>query len=55
MIMPYLFFDWGHDLYLLDDILEVAAKDNNKRRAWVFVLRRALQPEEKMAPLPTAA
>jgi hypothetical protein len=38
LIMPYLFFDWGRGQYRLDDIFEIEAKDNNRRRAWIFVL-----------------
>lgn len=40
MVMPYLFFTWGRDRYALKDILEVEEKQNNKTRAWVFVLAR---------------
>lgn len=38
MVMPYLFFTWGKGKYRLDGILEIEAKANNARRAWVFVL-----------------
>jgi hypothetical protein len=43
MAMPYLFFVWGRGQYRLSDILEVEEKENNGRRAWVFVLERADQ------------
>jgi hypothetical protein len=39
MVMPYLFFTWGKGRYRLDDILEIDAKENNRHRAWIFVLR----------------
>ncbi len=39
MVMPYLFFRWGKGQYALDDILEIEAKANRRKRAWVFVLR----------------
>ena len=41
MAMPYLFFNWGKGRYALQDILEVEKKQNNKHRAWVFVLSRS--------------
>ncbi|MCU4651310.1 hypothetical protein N8I71_00580 [Roseibacterium sp. SDUM158016] len=41
MAMPYLFFTWGRREYALADILEVGKKQNNRHRAWVFVLERA--------------
>ncbi|MCG6883076.1 MAG: class I SAM-dependent methyltransferase [Silicimonas sp.] len=41
MAMPYLFFTWGRGTYKLVDILEIDAKKNNRRKAWVFVLGRA--------------
>lgn len=40
MAMPYLFFTWGRGSYRLVDILEIAQKQNNRQRAWVFVLER---------------
>ena len=44
--MPYLFFKWGRGIYELADIIEVAAKQNNEMRAWVFVLARAAMPSK---------
>lgn len=41
MAMPYLFFTWGRGKYRMVDILEIEAKENNRQRAWVFVLARA--------------
>jgi hypothetical protein len=40
MAMPYLFFTWGKGEYTMRDILEVEAKENNRKRAWIFVLER---------------
>lgn len=41
MVMPYLFFIWGRDTYNLVDILEIEEKQNNRKKAWVFVLMRS--------------
>ncbi|MBY4894804.1 hypothetical protein KUL25_18765 [Rhodobacteraceae bacterium N5(2021)] len=41
MAMPYLLFTWGRGLYKLADILEVGEKQNNRMKAWVFVVERA--------------
>lgn len=41
MAMPYLIFTWGRGLYKLADILEVGEKQNNRMKAWVFVIERA--------------
>ncbi len=38
MAMPYLFFIWGRQSFRLADILEVSEKQNNQKKAWVFVL-----------------
>ena len=45
MVMPYLFFTWGRGQYALDDILDIPAKQNNAKRAWVFVLEGAPAPQ----------
>ena len=41
MVMPYLFFDWGKEIYSLEDIIEIPRKKNKKLKAWVFVLSGA--------------
>ncbi|MGR3615772.1 MAG: hypothetical protein ACU0BB_06995 [Paracoccaceae bacterium] len=40
MAMPYLLFIWGRGKFKLVDILEVSEKQNNRMKAWVFVLAR---------------
>jgi SAM-dependent methyltransferase len=37
-----LFHVWGGGEYTPADILEVEEKENNRRRAWIFVLERAI-------------
>ena len=41
MAMPYLIFLWGKGSFSLADIFEIEAKDNNRLKAWIFVLTRA--------------
>lgn len=40
MVMPYLFFVWGKGRFGLHNILEIESKANQRKRAWVFVLRK---------------
>lgn len=42
MAMPYLIFTWGRGLYELAEIIEVEEKQNNRMKAWVFVLKRSM-------------
>ena len=46
LYMPYLLFKWGKGQYHLDEIIEIDAKANNARRAWVFVVARCRTGEE---------
>ena len=41
MVMPYLFFDWGKGVYVLEEINKIPRKNNYDVNAWVFVLRVA--------------
>jgi hypothetical protein len=43
MIMPYLFFAWGHGHYQLVDIFEIPEKKNNQLKVWIFVLEKTKQ------------
>lgn len=47
MVMPYLFFTWGRGRYELVDIMEIEAKQNNRLKAWIFVLMRTHQAPDK--------
>lgn len=40
MVMPYLFFDWGKDLYKLKDILRPPYKKAGKYDLWIFVISK---------------
>ena len=53
MAMPYLFFIWGRGKYGLVDILEIEAKENNRLRAWIFVLSRADVPHDNPSKIDT--
>ena len=53
MAMPYLFFIWGRGKYGLVDILEIEAKENNRLRAWIFVLGRADIPHDNPSKIDT--
>ena len=41
MVMPYLLFDWGKEIYSLEDIIQIPRKKNKNLKAWVFVLSGA--------------